>query len=160
MDSVSVDGKQVLGSHSAVIDSGTTLIVSYYLTKSLYVALTFMQLGDVASVKELFSNIPGAKDASKTVAPGYWTGKLPPHYVPALSQPHCLVPCDGVPTVSLSFGGKSWSIPPKALNIGQLRSSPRDCVAGITGGNVGASTSPNLTLRRRTHPRSSQTSGS
>jgi len=104
MDSVSVNGKKVLENKSAIIDSGTTLI-----------------LGNVASVKDLFSNVPGAKNASETVGAGYWT-----------------VPCDQVPTVSLSFGGKSWSISPKAFNIGQVKPNSPDCIAGIAEGNVGA----------------------
>jgi len=104
MDTVSVDGKKALENHSAIIDSGTTLI-----------------LGDTASVKELFNQIPGSKDASQTVGAGYWT-----------------VPCDKVPTVSLSFGGKAWNISPKRFNIGQVKAGSPDCVAGITGGDIGA----------------------
>lgn len=57
MDSVAVNSKNnVVGRISAVIDTGTTLIV-----------------GDAANVKKFYAAIPGSKDASGTLGAGYYT---------------------------------------------------------------------------------------
>ncbi|TCD64939.1 hypothetical protein EIP91_003397 [Steccherinum ochraceum] len=56
MDSVTVNTKSVLGRISAVIDTGTTLIV-----------------GDTSSIKTFYTAIPGSKDVSRTFGAGYYT---------------------------------------------------------------------------------------
>lgn len=58
MPAVSLGGKAVLSNLSAIIDTGTTLVV-----------------GDTANVKKLFSLVPGAKDATDTFAAGYYSSK-------------------------------------------------------------------------------------
>jgi cathepsin D len=63
MDSVGVDGKSVLGTISAIIDTGTTLII-----------------GIQSDVKKVYSKIPGAKDATSTIGPGFFTSGLPDLY--------------------------------------------------------------------------------
>lgn len=56
MDSVHVNGKTALPSSSAIIDTGTSLIV-----------------GNPTSVSQFYESIPGAKDAGSTVGKGYFT---------------------------------------------------------------------------------------
>ncbi|TFK45302.1 acid protease [Heliocybe sulcata] len=102
MQSVLVNGKNVLGQISAIIDSGTTYII-----------------GDDANVRKLYASIPGAKDASMTVGQGYYT-----------------VPCNAVPTVSLTFGGKSFAISPSILNLGRVSSGSNDCVAALVSSGI------------------------
>lgn len=97
MDSVIVNNRAVLSRISAIIDTGTTLII-----------------GDASNVKRLYAQIPGAKDASRTVGSGYYT-----------------VPCNAIPTVKLTFGGKSFSIPPNVFSLGRARAGSQDCIAGI-----------------------------
>ncbi|KAH8100357.1 aspartic peptidase domain-containing protein, partial [Cristinia sonorae] len=89
----------------AIIDTGTTLII-----------------GDAKNVKSFYAQIPGAKDAAKTVAPGYYT-----------------VPCDAVPTVQLTFGRKAFEIPPVAFNLGRVDGASEDCVAGIVSSGTSQS---------------------
>lgn len=89
----------------AIIDTGTTLII-----------------GDAKNVKSFYAQIPGAKDAAKTVAPGYYT-----------------VPCDAVPTVQLTFGRKAFEIPPEAFNLGRVDGGSEDCVAGIVSSGTSQS---------------------
>ena len=51
-DGISVNGKSVIGSSNAVIDTGTTMVV-----------------GDTQSVQDFYDQIPGSKYVSK----GFWT---------------------------------------------------------------------------------------
>ena len=59
MDSVGVNGGRVLGSTSAIIDTGTTIII-----------------GNPSDVKQVYSSIRGAKDATSTVGAGFYTSAL------------------------------------------------------------------------------------
>lgn len=43
------------------------------------------------------------------------------------------VPCDAIPNVSLTFGGKEFAIPPESFNLGQATAGSSDCVGGIAG---------------------------
>lgn len=61
MDSVSVGGRTGVPRRTAIIDTGTTLIV-----------------GDSASVRRLYQMIPGAQDARNAIGDGFYTGKLNP----------------------------------------------------------------------------------
>jgi cathepsin D len=56
MDSVNVGGSPAVSSLSAVIDTGTTLVV-----------------GDPDSVSQFYENIPNAQDASSSVGDGFYT---------------------------------------------------------------------------------------
>ncbi|KAG7445898.1 acid protease [Guyanagaster necrorhizus] len=103
MDSANVDGEAVVGNLSAIIDTGTTLII-----------------GDTKSVSELYDSISGSKDASQTVGDGYFT-----------------VPCDSIPNISLTFGGKAFSISADTFNVGQAEQGSSDCIGGIVGEDVG-----------------------
>ncbi|TFK51920.1 acid protease [Heliocybe sulcata] len=75
---------------------------------------TTLVVGDSESVAQLYQSIDGAQDASETVGQGYYT-----------------VPCDSIPTVSLSFGGKSFDISPDTFNLGTATQGSSDCVGGI-----------------------------
>lgn len=63
---VSVNGSHVVGNHSTIIDTGTTLVI-----------------GDPRSVNELYSKIPGAMDASEIAGPGFFT--IPCDAIPIVS---------------------------------------------------------------------------
>ncbi|KAJ7366117.1 acid protease [Mycena albidolilacea] len=95
---------------TAVLDTGSTVVI-----------------GDDAGVKMLYSAIPGSKDASAILGPGFFT-----------------VPCDSVPTVGLtlvngtlppdqflSTGVESppFNIAPEFFNLGVLQGN--DCVGGV-----------------------------
>ncbi|KZT25209.1 acid protease [Neolentinus lepideus HHB14362 ss-1] len=97
LDSVNVNGKAAVNSLSAIIDTGTTLIV-----------------GDSDSVSQLYGSIDGAKDASSSVGQGYYT-----------------VPCDSIPKISLTFGGKSFDVSSDTFNLGPESSGSSSCVGGI-----------------------------
>ncbi|TFK76153.1 acid protease [Pluteus cervinus] len=97
LDSLTVNNKKVASSLSAIIDTGTTLII-----------------GDSASVKAFYAAIPGSKDASQTIGQGYYT-----------------IPCNSVPTPSLTFGGTTFAVSPSVFNLGQLQAGSSDCVGGI-----------------------------
>ncbi|KAF8323933.1 acid protease [Clavulina sp. PMI_390] len=56
MDSMDVDGKAVVSKLSAIVDSGTTLIV-----------------GDTDKVAKFWAGVPGSKDASKTFGSGFYS---------------------------------------------------------------------------------------
>lgn len=104
LQGASVGGNDVNPSVTDVIvDTGTTLII-----------------GDPTTVAEIFSNVPGAQDASDTAGPGFFT-----------------VPCDSIPTISFTFAGTSFSVAPDILNLGLLEAGSSDCVAGLLGQDVG-----------------------
>lgn len=103
MDSANVDGKAVVENLSAIIDTGTTLIV-----------------GDTNAVSKFYDSISGSADASQSVGSGFFT-----------------VPCDSIPNISLTFGGKAFSISADTFNLGQAEQGSSDCVGGIIGQDVG-----------------------
>jgi len=102
MDSVGVDGKTVHGPLSAIIDTGTTLII-----------------GTQSDVRKVYNNIPGAKDATSTVGPGFFT-----------------IPCSTTTIVSLSFGGTMFPISPNLFNLGQVNGA--GCVGALVGNSIAA----------------------
>ncbi|KDQ17045.1 hypothetical protein BOTBODRAFT_30433 [Botryobasidium botryosum FD-172 SS1] len=91
------------GGVQALIDSGTSFIV-----------------GEAEGVKALYAAIPGSKDASTTVAPGYYT-----------------FPCNNVPTISLTFNGISYPIDPKYLSLGPVANGSSDCIGAVVGKTQG-----------------------
>ncbi|KAG6837527.1 hypothetical protein H0H93_007708 [Arthromyces matolae] len=66
LDAVNVDGEATSTGLSAIIDTGTTLV-----------------LGDSDSVNSLYATIPGAVDASSTIGEGFWS--FPCNNVPNVS---------------------------------------------------------------------------
>jgi hypothetical protein len=71
VDSIAVDGYRS-SRFSGIIDTGSRLVV-----------------GDPLSVAQFYHAIPGSKDASSTVGPGYYTGL--PLFISAPSIPVNLV---------------------------------------------------------------------
>jgi len=98
MEALSINGTKALGKTQVVVDSGIRL-----------------NMGETSNVAKLMSKIPGSKDGTKTIAPGFWS-----------------IPCDGIPTISLTFAGKTFDISPETFNFGQLNGT-NDCVAGFAG---------------------------
>jgi hypothetical protein len=56
MDSLKVDGVQAVGKNNVSVDSGIRLII-----------------GEVNDVKALMSKVPGAKDGTTTIGPGFYS---------------------------------------------------------------------------------------
>ncbi|KAK0490644.1 acid protease [Armillaria novae-zelandiae] len=108
MDSANIGGKAVVESLSAIIDTGTTLIV-----------------GDTNTVSEFYDSISGSADASQTVGDGFFTGNLSIFLAIAFLN------------ISLTFGGKAFSISANTFNLGQAEQGSSDCVGGIIGQDVG-----------------------
>ncbi|KAK7060334.1 hypothetical protein VNI00_001099 [Paramarasmius palmivorus] len=79
---------------------------------------TTLILGDDTNVAKFYAAIPGSKDASQTAGPGFFT-----------------VPCDAIPNISLTFGGKAFTVSPETFNLGLLSQGSNDCVGGIAGGS-------------------------
>lgn len=61
-----------------------------------------------------YANVPGAKEQTALLGQGYYT-----------------VPCNEIPNVSLTFGGKSFATAPDTFNLGQASKGSSDCVGGI-----------------------------
>ncbi|KAL4252095.1 peptidase A1 family protein [Abortiporus biennis] len=93
MDHVLVQGQQVLDQQSAIIDTGTTMVI-----------------GPSEEVQKLYSGIPG----SRSIGSGMYA-----------------FPCNAVPTVSFSLGGKYFPIAPEYLNHGPLEQGSLDCAGAI-----------------------------
>ncbi|KAF9817257.1 hypothetical protein IEO21_03621 [Rhodonia placenta] len=98
MDGVAVGGNSTLGNLSAIIDTGTTLII-----------------GDAANVGKLYASIPGAKNATSAGA-GFYT-----------------VPCNAMPDVSFTFGGKPFHISKDLFSLGPVSHGSSDCLASVVG---------------------------
>ncbi|KAJ7181006.1 acid protease [Mycena filopes] len=79
----------------AIVDTGTTLLI-----------------GDPEGVEILYSAIPGAKDASAVIGPGFFT-----------------VPCNRLPTVGITLGNQLFNVAPAIFNLGVLEGN--DCVGGV-----------------------------
>jgi hypothetical protein len=69
-------------------------------------------LGDDEGVLILYESIPGAKDASAIIGPGFFT-----------------VPCNRVPTVGITLGNQIFNVAPAIFNLGLLEGN--DCVGGV-----------------------------
>ena len=86
---------------------------------------TTLLIGDSDTVAAIFSNVPGAQDASATVGEGFFT-----------------VPCDSIPTISLTFAGTAFEVSPDTLNLGTVSQGSSDCVAGLMADDLGKSYNP------------------
>jgi len=119
MDSVNVAGQTVLNTGSAIIDTGTTLIV-----------------GDASGVAKVYRNIPGSKNAASTVGPGFYTCKwISSVFCYIFYFPLATVPCSAIPSVSLTFGGGTFPISPATFNLGRVGATS-DCVGGLISSSV------------------------
>lgn len=81
-------------------------------TASIIDSGTTLVLGDKTSVAAFYGNVTGAKEIEGQS--GMWS-----------------VPCDGVPTASMSFGGQSFDIDPSTFSLGLVSAGSSDCVGGI-----------------------------
>lgn len=104
MDSLSLVSSDSDSSSSATQMSGSTA--------SIIDSGTTLVLGDKASVAAFYGNVTGAKEIEGQS--GMWS-----------------VPCDGVPTASMSFGGQSFEIDPSTFSLGLTEAGSSDCVGGI-----------------------------
>ena len=76
-----------------------------------------MLIADTYTVDNLIEAIPGAQDASETIAEGFFT-----------------FPCDSAPdNVAVTVGGKQFTLSADSINLGQLEEGSSDCVSGIIG---------------------------
>ncbi|KDQ17052.1 hypothetical protein BOTBODRAFT_106165 [Botryobasidium botryosum FD-172 SS1] len=101
--SANVAGKAVVPGFEAIVDSGTAVII-----------------GDTASVKKFWAQIPGAKDASD-IQEGFYSFL-----------------CNNVPKdVSFTIGDKTILINPQWLNLGAVSPGSTRCLGGIIGDDVG-----------------------
>ncbi|TCD61064.1 hypothetical protein EIP91_009067 [Steccherinum ochraceum] len=76
-------------------------------------------LGDSDNVSKLYESIPGAKNASAVAGAGMWS-----------------VPCDSIPEISMTFGGRSFDIAPETFNMGKINGTGNDCIGGIAATDV------------------------
>ncbi|KAH7904283.1 aspartic peptidase domain-containing protein [Hygrophoropsis aurantiaca] len=68
---------------------------------------------------DAFNKAIGAQDASDTVGRGFYT-----------------FPCNKVPNVSITYGGKEWPIPVQSFNLGPVSSGSNACVSSVIIGNA------------------------
>ncbi|KAJ7492420.1 acid protease [Mycena latifolia] len=79
---------------------------------------TTIMYGPPAAVHTLYSKIPGA--AAFDAAYGFYT-----------------FPCDSVPSISFSWGGRDWEITSANFNMGQTAEGSSDCVGALAGDDLG-----------------------
>jgi len=75
-------------------------------------------VGDTASVAKFYEAIPGSKNATLTAGPGHWT-----------------IPCQNLPVISLTFGGRAFNVDPLIFSMGRLNGT-EDCVGGISSSDT------------------------
>ncbi|KAG2140974.1 aspartic peptidase domain-containing protein [Suillus bovinus] len=93
-DAIGINGKEIVNTFSAIIDSGTSLI-----------------LGNSPDVSQLYAAV-NATEIEKGVY---------------------ALPCDTVPTVSITLGGKSFPLSAETLIHGPVDSSGTICIGAIHG---------------------------
>ncbi|KAJ3576769.1 hypothetical protein NP233_g228 [Leucocoprinus birnbaumii] len=80
--------------------------------------------GPTAAVRAIWNAVPHAQDFGAQM-PGFWA-----------------FPCNTNVQVSLSFGGKAWSIDPDDMNLGPVDETGQLCLGGIFDLSAGASIEP------------------
>lgn len=93
-DAIGIDGKEIVNAFSAIVDTGTTLI-----------------LGDTSYVSQLYAVINATE-----VGGGVYS-----------------LPCDAMPNVTITLGGKSFALAAGTFNFGTYGSSGNTCLGGIAG---------------------------
>jgi len=104
---------QISGAKALV---GTTTAVSGFST--IIDSGTTIMYGPPAAVKTFYSKISGSKVYDSTN--GYYS-----------------FPCSSVPSVSFSWGGKSWAISAANFNLGQTTSGSSQCIGALAGQDLG-----------------------
>jgi hypothetical protein len=102
---VFVGAKEIVkGPNDAVVDTGTSLLVV-----------------DNATANAVYAQIPGSKNASDTVGPGFFT-----------------VPCDAIPNnVAVELANHKFNVSADTFNFGPVSNGSSDCVGGLMGGADG-----------------------
>lgn len=77
---------------------------------------TTLIIGYAPQVRQFYAAIPGSRDASATVGQGFFT-----------------FPCSTTAHVSLTFGGRAFSISPSLFNLGRVSATSNNCVGAIVG---------------------------
>ncbi|KAG0706463.1 aspartic peptidase domain-containing protein [Suillus ampliporus] len=95
-DAIGINGNEIVNGFSAIVDTGTTLI-----------------MGDTSYVSQLYATI-NATD----IGGGVYS-----------------LPCDAMPNVSITLGGKSFALSAETFNFGTYGSSGNTCLGGIVGGD-------------------------
>lgn len=116
-DSINANGQAISENITAIVDTGTTFI-----------------LGDVQTVGQFYSAI-NATD----VGGGFYASK-PARLLPVLAfLTSCFqVPCNAMPNVSITIGGKAFAISADVFNLGSYNSSGNSCVGAIAAtGSLG-----------------------
>ncbi|KAL0949545.1 hypothetical protein HGRIS_009594 [Hohenbuehelia grisea] len=75
---------------------------------------TTLLLGPAADVSRFYAAIPGSRDASSTVGAGFFT-----------------FPCNSLPPLSLTLGGRAFPISAASFNLGTLSAGSTTCVGGV-----------------------------
>jgi cathepsin D len=111
IEDVRVNGDTIFDDVPAIFDTGSTYI-----------------FGDWKAVSELYEGLGATLKEYKGY--GYYSREFWLHSSPYFDQ-WPIVPCDSFPTVSFTFGGKTFEIPPEILRIKPLwEGSPR-CFSSI-----------------------------
>lgn len=93
-DAIGIDGNEIVNTFSAIVDTGTTLI-----------------LGDPSHVSQLYAVINATE-----VGGGVYS-----------------LPCDAMPNVTITLGGKPFALSAETFNFGKYGSSGNTCLGGIAG---------------------------
>ncbi|KAF9065019.1 acid protease [Rhodocollybia butyracea] len=104
---------QVIG---ASISSGSEIAVSGFDT--IIDSGTTIMYGPTEAVKEFYDSIPGTKEFDS-------------------SQGFYSFPCDSIPEVSFSWGGKSWAVTRDNFNLGQTEAGSSSCVGALAAKDIG-----------------------
>ncbi|KAF9490544.1 acid protease [Pleurotus eryngii] len=75
---------------------------------------TTLLLGPASAVSRFYAAIPGARDATNTVGAGFFT-----------------FPCNSLPPLSLTLGGRAFPISAASFNLGTLSAGSTTCVGGV-----------------------------
>jgi hypothetical protein len=103
---------------TAIVDTGGSLhdpldpLDRILISPFFHPTGTTLLIGDDQGVAILYSAIPGSKDASAVIGPGFFT-----------------VPCNRIPTVGIELGGALFNVAPAIFNLGVLQGN--DCVGGV-----------------------------
>lgn len=85
---------------------------------------TTLIVGTSSNVAKFYDSVKGSKKApsSAGLGEGFYT-----------------VPCDSIPSISLTFGGKSFDVDSTSFSLGPVSSGSSDCVGGIAAQDTGSS---------------------
>lgn len=84
---------------------------------------TTLVYGSTSDVAAVYAAVPGSASLSSTLGSDY--------------AGYYSFPCANVPSIALTFGGRSFTVPSSSLNLGQVSSGSSMCVGGIVGEDTG-----------------------